>query len=89
MAKQSLAIVQNEEIPGASMIRRVDQAMRSKGWALGVIRARRQFADQDRGAALEAAGLGDEHRALSLHIQADQHEAAVVRACEQLGRLGR
>lgn len=62
---------------------------REPGWLRGIIRARQQFRDDDRRAALRSAALGYEYEALSLHLQADQHETAMDAACIELARVAR
>lgn len=61
---------------------------RQAGWLRGIIRARQQFRDDDRKAALTSAALGYELEAWTLHTQADQHETAMLAACRELGRIG-
>jgi hypothetical protein len=52
---------------------------------LGAIRVRRDFADQARKSAIAAALLNDYRACEALHAEADQHEAAIIAAAQQLG----
>ncbi len=79
---KALAIVRTPRID--ALDRRAKKAMECSGWQIGIIRARLQFHDDDRRAALRAAGEGQEHAALALHHQADQHLAALENACKVL-----
>jgi hypothetical protein len=47
---------------------------------LGVIKARRQFADESRADAMKAAQIGDTTRAYHLHGEADRHEQQIINA---------
>lgn len=79
---KALCVVQTPRID--ALARRAKKAMTYRGWQIGIIRARLQFHDDDRRAALCAAGEGREHAALALHYQADQHLAALEDACKVL-----
>lgn len=79
---KALTVVQPPRID--ALRRRAERAMQHRGWHLGIIRARLQFHDDDRRAACIAAGEGREHAALALHQQADQHLAALERACREM-----
>ena len=52
---------------------------------LGAIRVRRDFADQARRQAIAAALLNDYRACEMLHAEADQHEAAIIAAAQELG----
>ncbi len=52
---------------------------------LGAIRVRRDFADQARQRAIAAALLNDYRACEMLHAEADQHEAAIIAAAQELG----
>lgn len=82
---QALAVVRQPRID--ALKRRTEAAMRQRGWKVGIIRARLQFHDDDRRAACVAAAEGHEHAALALHQQADQHLAALEKACKEIGNV--
>ena len=52
---------------------------------LGAIRVRRDFADQARQRAVAAALVNDYRACEALHAEADQHEAAIIAAAQELG----
>ena len=52
---------------------------------LGAIRVRRDFADQARQRAIAAAMVNDYRACEALHAEADQHEAAIIAAAQELG----
>jgi hypothetical protein len=52
---------------------------------LGAIRVRRDYADQARRQATDAALLNDYLACEMLHAEADQHEAAIIAALQELG----
>ena len=51
---------------------------------LGAIRVRRDFADQARQRAIAAALVNDYRACEMLHAEADQHEAAMIAAAQEL-----
>ena len=84
---KALALVDGKQARPLTMKQRIEEAMESGGWQRGIIRARRQFADDDRRSALHSAALGYDHEAQQLHLMADQHEQAMDEACRKLGRV--